>query len=91
MKPRLLALYIVVVLTPLILLTALGVRTASYERDRARRNLERVLSQSLDDVDGEIGVCAGTGAEVASAGLAGPPAVVALAKQAGPAFGGGGA
>jgi len=33
----------------------------------------------------------GTGAEVASAGLAGPPAVVALAKQAGPAFGGGGA
>lgn len=56
MKPRLVVVYLVVVLTPLVLLTALGVRTASYERDRARRNLEGVLLQSLDDVDGEIGV-----------------------------------
>jgi len=56
LRPRLVVIYLVVVLTPLVLLMGLGIRMVSYERDRARRNLETVLAQSLEDIDGDVGV-----------------------------------
>jgi len=60
---------------------------------QVQAQLQHVKIGVRGEIDQELSVDdrLGAGAEVASAGLAGSPAVVTLAKQTGPAFGSGGA
>lgn len=54
LKPRLVIIFLLIVLLPLGLLLTLGIRVAHYEQEKTRRKIEGLLLKQLSDVDQEI-------------------------------------
>ena len=55
MKPRLIAIFVVIVCAPLVVLAVLGVKVVHSERHMIRARFQELLETRLRDIDGQIG------------------------------------